>query len=67
LQIFVFVFELSLDSMAFPYKTLPRTVPYWVTVLAATWIVIISYVYNTDKGYIQFQAKVVDPVSTVMG
>jgi hypothetical protein len=54
-------------AMAFSYHTLTRTVPYWVTVLAATWIVIISYVWNTDKGYTQFQAKVVDPVSTVMG
>ena len=44
-------------------KELTRTVPYWLTVFAATWIVIVCYAWNTDKGYDAMQENFVTPVS----
>ena len=44
-------------------KELTRTVPYWSTVIAATWIVIVCYAWNTDKGYDGMQENFVTPVS----
>ena len=40
-------------------KELTRTVPYWLTVFAATWIVVVCYAWNTDKGYDAMQENFV--------